>query len=63
MSDTGQYYSMSNVDLPLSCHYSLSRKCCLLFTPAAYIHEHFRVDFIMEANTMIPDQTAPLGLI
>ena len=27
--------------------------------PAAYIHVHFRLDFIIEANTMNPDQTAP----
>ena len=31
----------------------------LLFTPAAYIYMHFRLDFIMEANNMNPDQTAP----
>ena len=31
------------------------------FTSAAYIQVHFRLDFIMEANTMDPDQTAPLG--
>ena len=28
---------------------------------AAYIQEHFRLDFVMEANTMNPDQTAPRG--
>ena len=36
---------------------------CFVFTSAAYIQEHFRLDFIMEANTMIiinPDQTPPL---
>ena len=37
----------------------LSWKCCLLFRPAAYIQVHFKLDFIMEANTMDPDQTAP----
>ena len=26
---------------------------------ATYIQVHFRLDFIMEANTMNPDQTAP----
>ena len=30
---------------------------------AAYIQVHFRLDFIMEANTMNSDQTAPLVLI
>ena len=29
-------------------------------TSAAYIQVHFRLDSIMEANTMNPDQTAPL---
>ena len=28
--------------------------------PAANIQMHFKLHFIMEANTMIPDQTAPL---
>ena len=28
---------------------------------AAHIQVHFRLDFIMEANTMSPDQTAPKG--
>ena len=27
---------------------------------AAYIQVHFRQDLIMEANTMNPDQTAPM---
>ena len=31
------------------------------FTSAVYIQVHFRLDFIIEANTMNPDQTAPLG--
>ena len=34
-------------------------KCRLLFTSAAYIQIHLKLDFIMEANTMNPDQTAP----
>ena len=33
-------------------------KCFLLFTSAAYIQVHFRLDFFMEANNMDPDQTA-----
>ena len=36
------------------------QKCCLLFTPTAYIQENFRLEFIMEVNTMNPDQTAPM---
>ena len=32
----------------------------LLFRSAAYIQVYFRPDFIMEANTMSPDQTSPL---
>ena len=31
----------------------------LLFASAAYIQVHFRLDFLMEANIMNPDQTAP----
>ena len=35
----------------------------MLFTSAAYIQEmHFRLDFIMEVNTMNPDQIAPLAV-
>ena len=37
----------------------LSWKCCLHFTSATYIQVHFRQDFIMKANTMNPEQTAP----
>ena len=44
---------------PLCDHNFLSWKCCLLFAPAAYIQVHFRLDFFMEANNAIPDQTAP----
>ena len=33
-------------------------KMCLFFMSAAYIQVHFRLDFVMEANTMSPDQTA-----
>ena len=32
---------------------------CLLLRTAAYIRGYFRLDFIMEANNMNPDQTAP----
>ena len=31
--------------------------------PAAYIQVHFRLDFIMEASTMNPDQTKGSSLI
>ena len=30
---------------------------------AAYIQEHFRLDFIMEVITMNPDQSAPKGAV
>ena len=30
---------------------------------AAYIQVHFRLDFIMEANTMNPDQTASWSIL
>ena len=43
--------------------YFLSRKCSLLMTYAAKIQVHFRQDFIMEKNTMNPDQTASLGAV
>ena len=31
----------------------------MLFTSAAYIHAHFRLDLFMGANNMNTDQTAP----
>ena len=34
-----------------------------LYVSAAYIQVHFRLDFIMEVNTMNPDQTAPFGAV
>ena len=34
-----------------------------LFTSAVYVQVHFRLHFIIEANTMNPDQTAPLGAV
>ena len=33
------------------------------FTSAAYIQVHFRLDFIMEANTLNPNQMAPLRAV
>ena len=44
---------------PYPANSFLSWKCCLLFTSVAYIQKHLKPDFIMEANTMNPDQTAP----
>ena len=46
--------------LPLSL---LSQECCLLFMSASNTQVHFRLDFIMEAYIMNPDQTAPLGYL
>ena len=40
--------------------YTYPLKILLLFTSATYIQVHFRLDFMMEANTMGPDQTTPL---
>ena len=36
---------------------------CQENTSVAYIQIDFRLDFIREANTMNPDQTAPLGSV
>ena len=36
-------------------------ECCLLCSSAANIQVHLRLDFIMETNSMNPDQTAPKG--
>ena len=47
-----------NADLSSRLTLTLPRKCCLPFTSATYIHMNFRLDFIMEANTMNYDQTA-----
>ena len=33
------------------------------FTSAAYFQVQFRLDFIMGANTMNPEQTAPKGAV
>ena len=50
------------VRIYLSSQYFFVRKCHLLFTSAAYIQEHFRFDFIMEAFTMNPDPGSSLNL-
>ena len=43
----------------LACQY-FGLKMLSAFTSAVYnIQVHFRLDFIMEANTLNPDQTAP----
>ena len=55
--------STRNLCNPYPTTIFLSWKCCLLFMPAAYIQVHFRLDFIIEANTMNPDQTAPKGAV
>ena len=36
---------------------------CVCFLHLLYIQVHFRLDCIKEANTMNPDQTAPLGVV
>ena len=41
----------------------LSCECRLIFTSAAYIQVHFRLNFIMEATTMNPDQTPPMEAV
>ena len=38
-----------------------SGKCRLLFTSAAYSQVLLRLDLIMEANNMKPDQSTPKG--
>ena len=47
------------IPCPLNIFFVLK---CLLFTSTANTGVHFRLDLIMEANTMNPDQTA-LSLI
>ena len=39
------------------------KDCCLLIISAAYIHMHFRLLLVSEANTMGPDQTAAKGAV
>ena len=34
-----------------------------IYTSSAYTQVHFRFDLILEANSMNPDQTAPLGAV
>ena len=43
----------------------LDSKTCqvAVFYILIHIQVHFRLDFIMEANIMKPDQTAPLGAV
>ena len=41
----------------------LSWNCCLLFMSAACIQVHFKLDSILEGNTINPDQTAPKGAV
>ena len=49
---------IKNLIPPIFC----PEKCHPSFTSAAYIQVHFRLDLIMEANTINPDQTAPFCL-
>ena len=51
---------MLHIYLPLSHQYVSSWKCILLFKSTVYIHVHFRLDFVLEGDTMNPDQTATL---
>ena len=53
------YKMASNHFTPLLSIELKEQPCCLLFTSAPFIQVHFRPDFIREANTMNPDQTAP----
>ena len=45
------------------CHLSENNacKCCLLFTSAANIQVHYKLNFFMGANNMNPNETAPNG--
>ena len=62
----GAWYGMDK-----SPRFSLLIQPLLLFIKMSFgfyvccsnIQAHFRVDFIKEANTMNPDQTAPLGAV
>ena len=47
---------------PLACQYFVT-KMLSAFLSAAYIQVHLRLGFILEANNMNPDQTAPLGAV
>ena len=49
------------LNLILSIHFVL--KIASAFKSAVYIQMHFRLLWPMEANTMNPDQTAPLGAV
>ena len=46
----------------ISANIFLSWKC-LLSTSTAYIQVYFWLDFIMKANTINSDQTAPRGAV
>ena len=59
----GYWMSGPFVYLPLCCQHFLSCKCCLLFTSAAYIKIHIRLDSFIVVNNMNPDQTAPKGAV
>ena len=50
---------------PYPANKFLSRKCCLLFTSAAfmYIQMHFSLFLIMETNTRKSDHTVPFGAV
>ena len=48
---------------PLACQYFVLKMLSTFFSSAAYIQVHLRLGFIMEANNMNPDQTAPLGAV
>ena len=51
--DTGYFYAIL-FHYPLSCQY---------YFVAAYTQAHFRPDFIMEANTLSPNETVLLRVI
>ena len=43
--------------------YPVDRFLVLKVSSVAYIQVYLRLNFFMEANTMSPDQTAPLGAV
>ena len=58
MEDASALRSKPNDDgLSLIPKIILSRKCGVLFMSAVYTQVHFRLDFIIEANTMNPNQS------
>ena len=46
---------------PYPANIFLSSKCGLFIISAAYMQVHFKLDFIMKANTINHDQTAPFS--